>query len=231
MEIKKVNKKQLHQKKRKGFFDFKGNKFTKIARIYHHELLHLTSDLISVNRRIQESAGLCHQQINFIKEKKRHLIPSSRPICFKDALYHLENFSFRITGYRDKLVQFINQALRIGFNEKSMGVLSTIISHGTIRDARLDTELKKFDKDKDFKDALSERILMTHRRYYQIESGYNTLMMPIKETKNGNEKLKLWRQNIQAKANRADRIVLKVIDMNDRIMQKINDYFKKHPLR
>ena len=184
-----------------------------------------------INRRIHESAMLCHQQIEFLKRGAVHLVSRSEPPCFEDTLYHLENFTFRVTGYRDKLVQFINQALRIGFDEKAMGVLSTIISHGTIRDAHVDTELKKFDKDKDFKEILSERVLMTHRRYYQVEAGYNRLMRPLSEAKNLKDDLKRWKQNIQTKANRADRIVLRVTDINDRIMDKINDYLTKHPIR
>ncbi len=227
MATKNINSK----KKQREFFDFQGNKFTKLARDYHHELLHLTSDLLSANRRVQESSSLCHLQINFLKKKAAHLVPSSEPACFKDALYHLENFNFRITGYRDKLVQFINQALRIGFDERAMGVLSTIVSHGTVRDAHIDTELKKFDKDRDFKESLSDRILMTHRRYYQLEAGYNRLMIPKEEAKNPTGNLKLWKQNIQTKATRADRIALKAMEMNDRVMSKINIYLQKHPIK
>lgn len=219
------------QKKPRAFFNFKKTRFTKLSRDYHDELFHLTVDLIATNRRVQESAILCGQQISFIKKKLSHLVPSNRPRCFDDALYNLENLNFRFTGYRDKLVQFINNALRIGFDEKSMGALGTIISNGTVRDAHLDTELKRFDKDKDFKDALSERILMTHRRYYQAETGYNILMMSKEEAKDPAHKLKLWKQNIQAKVSRANRIVVKVMDMNDRVMFKINSYLTKHPVR
>lgn len=219
------------KRKKKGFFSFQKNRFTRLARSYHHELLHLTGDLMHINRRIHESTTLCHQQIEFLKKGRGHLVSLNEPLCFEDTLYHLENFTFRVTGYRDKLVQFINQALRIGFDEKAMGVLSTIISHGTIRDAHLDTELKKFDKDKDFKQILSERILMTHRRYYQIETGYNRLMQPLSDAKNPKEDLKRWKQNIQTKANRADRIVLRIRDINDRVMDKINEYLVRHPIR
>lgn len=226
-----VQEKKPLKKTKMSFFDFQGNKFTKLAREYHHELSHLTGDLLRVNRKIQESATLCHLQISFIKRKEQHLISPSRPVCFSDALYHIENFAFRVTGYRDKLVQFINQALRIGFDEKTMGVLTTIVSHGTVRDAHLDTELKKFDKDSDFKVALSERILMTHRRYYSTETGYSSMLMSGEESKDPDMKLKLWKQNIQTKASRANRIALKARDMNDRVMQKINAYLKKHPLR
>ncbi len=225
--------KQKVQNKNKGrpFFNFQGNKFSKLARDYHHELLHLTIDLRRVNQRIQESTLLCRQQIDFIrKSQSRHLISKTGFIYFEDALYHLENFTFRIASFRDKLVQFINQALRIGFEEKSTGVLGTIVSHGTVRDAHIDTEIKKFDQDKDFSEALSERTLMTHRRYYKVEAGYNMLLIPGSEAKDRVEKLKLWKQNIKVKANRANRIVLKIMDIDDRVMQKINDYLIKHPV-
>ncbi|KKQ64846.1 MAG: hypothetical protein US86_C0015G0009 [Candidatus Daviesbacteria bacterium GW2011_GWA2_38_24] len=224
-------KKKRKTKKPQDFFDFQGNKFTKLARAYHHEILHLTGDLGIINKRIQESIALCHQQISFIKKGQVHLLSAREPICFADALYHLENFTFRVTGYRDKLVQFINQALRIGFDEKAMGVLGTIISHGTVRDAHLDTEIKKFDKDQDFKDILNQRILMTHRRYYNNEAGYNSLLVPNIEATDTKGKLKLWRENIKTRANRADRVVLKSRDINDRVMKKINDYLKKHPFK
>lgn len=232
MRTKKATKPRKQRKRKPAFFDFQGNKFTKLARDYHHELLHLTIDLRRVNQRIQESAVLCHQQIGFIKKQdSHHLISPTGFVHFENALYHIENFAFRLTGYRDKVAQFVNQALRIGFDEKAMGVLSTLVSHGTVRDAHIDTEFKRFDRDKDFKEVLSERILMTHRRYYRGETGYDNLMRSNLESKSREEKLKLWKQNIQQKATRTNRIVLKAIDMNDRIMQKINSYFKKHPVR
>lgn len=227
--MKGVIRKKVIPKKHRAFFDFQGNKFTKPARDYHYELLRLTGDLIAANRRVQESSCLCHQQINFFNKNSGHLIPNSEPSCFKDALYHLENFTFRVTGYRDKLVQFVNQALRIGFDEKSMGVLGPIVNNRTVRDSHIDTEIKRFDKDKDFKQVLSDRVLMTHRRYYQIETGYNPLMMPREEAKNPRDNPRLWKQNIQTKASRADRIVLKAMEMNDRVMVKINSYLKKTP--
>ncbi len=226
-----VEKKQKSTKKLPAFLNFKKNKFTKLARDYHNELFYLTNDLVSTNRRIQDATALCGQQINFLKRGSFHLITIERPVCFDDALYHLENFDFRVTGYRDKIVQFINQALRVGFDEKQMGVISAIVSNGTVRDAHLDTEIKKFNKDKDFKSALSERILLTHRRYYNSEAGYDRLMRPNKTTKSAEDDLKLWKQNIKTKANRANRIVEKSIEMNDRIMGKINDYLKRNPIR
>jgi hypothetical protein len=217
------------RKKLRPFFDFKANKFTKLARDYHHELKHITADLSGVNRRVQESAVLCQQQLEYIKKKLGHLVSPDRPVCFGDTLYHLENLALRVTGYRDKLVQFINQALRLGNDEKSSGMLGTLVSHGTVRDAHLDTELKRFNRDNDFNEVLSERILMTHRRYYKEETGYSPMLMPVEQAKSPDDKLKLWRQNIQAKVNRANRIVLKVIQMNNKVMNKINLYLKKHP--
>lgn len=232
METTKTDRSKTASKKKRQFFDFKGNKFTKAARVYHHELLRLTIDLLEVNRRIQDATVLCQKQINFIKSNKQHhLVSKTGYVHFENALYHIENFSFRVTGYRDKVAQFVNQALRIGNDEKAIGILGALLSHGTIRDAHIDTELKKFDKDKDFKDVLSERILMTHRRYYQEENGYDNLMRPTLETKDLKEKLKLWRQNIQNKAARANRIALKAMDVNDRVMEKVNRYLKKHPIR
>lgn len=218
-------------KKIRAFFDFKKNKFTKMTRDYHDELWHLTNDLIVTNRRVQESAILCSQQISFIKKKEEHLVPARRPKCFEDTLYNLENFNFRVTGYRDKLVQFINHALGIGFDEKTTGLLSSVLGNGVVKAAHIDTELKKFDKDKDFRDSLNERILMTHRRYYQAETGYSVLMMPKEEATSPEHKLKLWRQNIQTKVTRANRIVVKVMAMNDRVMLKINHYLIKHRIQ
>ncbi len=231
MTKKKIRKKKVKKTKR-PFFDFQGNRFTKLARDYHYELLHLTTDLRRINQKLQESVALCNYQISCISKKDcGHLVSRTGFVHFENSLYHIENFTFRVTGYRDKVIQFVNQGLRIGFDEKSMGILSTIISHGIIRDARLDTELKKFDKDKDFKSTLSERILMTHRRYYGKEGGYSNLMIPNIESKDPKVMSKLWKQNIQAKASRANRLVLKVMEMNDRIMEKINNYLKKHPVQ
>jgi hypothetical protein len=212
------------------FFEFQANKFTRLARDYHHELTHVTIDLRKINRRLHESAALCQQQINFIKKPDaEHLLAPTQPICFEDTIYHLQNFSFRVTAYRDKMMQFVNQALRLGFDETAMGVHPAISNNRIVKDAHIDTELKKFQKDKDFKNALSERILLSHRRYYHREGGYNELLIPKSETNDKKEKLKLWKKNIESQSARANRIVLKAVDLNDKIMTKINDYLKKHP--
>lgn len=215
---------QKPSRKNRAFFNFKANKFTKLARDYHNEIHQLTTDLLRINRKIQDAAALCHLQINFIKKKNSHLISPLVPPCFDEILYHIENFDFRVTGYRDKLVQFINQALRIGFDEGTMGILNVIATHKIVCDARLDTEIKKFLKDKDFKEILSERILLSHRRYYQSKTGYDRLLQPRTEVKSSKEGIKRWKENIQTKTDRANRVCLKVVDMNDRVMQKINDY-------
>jgi hypothetical protein len=228
MGKKKYDLKQKRKRINSGFFNFNKNKFTKLARDYHRELFYLTVDLYRTNRKLHESAALCHQQINFLKKKNTsHLVPHLEPPCFRDALYHVENFSFRVTGYRDKIVQFINQSLRLGFDEGAMGVLNAIRSNRIVKESHLDTELRRFEKNKDFKDVLSERILMTHRRYYKPELGYDALMKPA-TSKTGKELLKLWKQNIELKTNRANRIVLAVTSMNNRVMDKINVYNKKY---
>lgn len=228
---KEKDKKLKSSKKPRQFFNFQKNKFSKITRDYHHELLHITIDLMCANRKLQESAALCHQQISFIKKRgtEEHNVSPTGFVHFENALYHLENFTFRVTCYRDKMVQFINQALGIGFDEKTTGALGAIINNKIVKDAHLDTELKKFNKDKDFKDTLNERTLLAHRRYYKAETGYDYLMRPNTKAKDASEKSKLWKQNIQAKTSRANRIIVKMMDINDRVVQKINEYLKKNP--
>jgi hypothetical protein len=220
-------KTQRKEKQIPPFFNFRAKNFSKLARDYHNELHHLTIDLVDINRRLQESIVLCYQQVNFIEKPKKYFIPHSNPVCFKDAQYHIENFNFRITSYRDKLVQFINQALKIGIDEKTRGMFSIVINHQIVKTTHLDTELKKFDKDKDFKETLSDRILMAHRRYYMVEAGYDTLMRPIEKVEDHSKYLKLWKKQIKINASQTNRIVWKIIKMNDMVMQKINNYLEK----
>ncbi len=219
--------------KKRSFFNFNRKKFSRLARDYHHEIVHLTGDLRRINQIIQVSALLSNQQINLMKRKNTsHLISETGLLTFEDTQYHVENFSFRLTGYRDKLVQFINQALKIGFDETTMGILGPISKNRTIKDAHLDTEIKKFQKDKDFKEVLSERILMTHRRYYGKENAYSPLMTPnLEGIADKNAFFKNWKQNVLAKANRTNRLVLKTMDMNDRVMEKINSCIAKNKPR
>lgn len=227
------------QKKKGGvrpFFDFNKRNFNKKAVNYHREIRIITNDLISTNRKISRALALCKRTLQcFGGSADTHRISKDDFKDFEDLQYHLHNFCFRTGAYRDKLCQFINQALKLGYDENEMNLLEKIKKNGIAKKAHIDTELKKFSENIFLKWAHEKRKLLTHRLYYGSKNtGYHPLMMPALEdkktkeitTKNINELIKKWKEKITKEAGQADGFTSRIMKINDSVMEKINQFNK-----
>jgi len=145
-----MKKKQTKIKKERTniFFNFKKNKFSKKTVDYYTEIRRLTGDLINIASRVSRSLLLCKGDIELLN--RGSFFPREFPNDFNDLRYHLENFCFRAGAYKDKMANFINQALQLGFGEREMGLVEKIQHNGIAKKYHLDTEIKKFYKNKSF---------------------------------------------------------------------------------
>lgn len=214
---------------RPPFFNFNKRNFSKLAREYHHEIQHLIIDLSSINIKIQSAAILCDKQIELrAAGRKIHLYDPDWRGYFEDVLYHLENYYFRASAFRDKLAQFVNQALKLGYDESERELIRRMLNNRIYIEARINTELKKFEQEKELKEVLSKRVYMSHRRYYSSDS-YNPYFQPeetpSKENLRGHSKL--WRKNIQTEVEKVDVFTAAAIDISNKVMVKINAYLNK----
>lgn len=212
------------------FFDFNKRNFSKLAREYHHEIQHLIIDLSSTNIKIQRAAILCDKQIELrAAGKKIHLYDPDWKNYFEDVLYHLENYYFRASTFRDKLAQFVNQALKLGYDESERELIKRMSNNRIYIESRINTELKKFEQETELREVLSKRVYMSHRRYYSSDS-YNPYFQPEETPSKENVKRhsKLWRKNIQTEVEKVNTFTATAIDISNKVMVKINAYIKKY---
>lgn len=229
--MKKTNKTKKKTSKRKPFFEFNKSKFTRKAVKFHNEVNNTTSELIIINIRIDRSLALCKRDIEILEKRSPYLFSKEHLQDFSDLQYHVENFCFRASIYRDKIAHFINQALEIGFTEQEADIAGKIKRHGVAKNALLDTELKKFTSNKSFIWALQKRKTMAHRMYYNSkDTGYHSLMIPQNDADNSKKSnkifLKEWKSNIAKNAQLAEKFIIGALNLNDLVMSKINKYRK-----
>ena len=214
---KKINKENAK------YLDFKHRKLNDKAREFRHEISHITIDLIDINRRIHETLVNCKHRIDIFGDpKKNHLADKNQMQHFDNLLYHLENFAFRMQAYRDKLSLFINFGMNIGFEERDFGLIFRLIKNPISKEFHMDTELKKFEQEP-IKKMLNLRKQMSHRSYYAADC-HNPLFTPkgIDPKKVGYKKASLlWKKNISNECKSVNETVLKVLDINEKVSEKM----------
>jgi len=212
-------KAQLH------FFEFNHRKLNNKARIYKHELHHLTGDMLDIVRKIHLNLSLCEGIIKALGSKEqtfRIKNYDNYENYFNDLLYHLENFTFRLYAYRDKLCIFINYVMNIGYSDTDDGLLNKLINNDQIKKHHIDTELKNFFVN-EMSELLRTRKLMTHKIYYDH---YNPYFMPDISPKDvGYYKAALaWRRRIKHEVKKINDSMEYIFEMNTQISEKLLTY-------
>lgn len=206
--------------------DFKGRNISRLARTYHHEIVHAILDLILTNRKIQRSAILGEKEIEHGAHiTSKHLRSSKNLINdIEETRYHLENFYFRAAAFRDKIAQFVNHGLELGYPENTQNLMNIMSNNRIYKESRVGTELKKFKENKNLKEILSMRIKFSHKNYYGDD--YSPLFMPksfnpkddIKKT------ISSWRKNMDIEVSKANEFTVIAIDIANKVVPKVNKY-------
>lgn len=228
-----VKKNPVKKTRRLAPFIAKFNKrnYSKLARDYHHEVLHLILDLLNINRKIDRANALCQHELELLSGRKSDLLDPSFSRNFEEVLYHIENFAFRASAFREKLTQFINQALLLGYGERERDLMGKMAVNRITTEAHIDTEVKKFNTNTEMKAILSKRVSLSHLRYYNPETGYSPYLYPDEEKhpKDLRDFIKRWRKNVDKEAKQANRFVKLAQEVSNKTMIKINTYWEKHP--
>ncbi len=207
---------------------FTHRKLGKKARVYQHEINHLTFDLLEINRKIQKISSICKFVVDVYRNKKKgHQLSYQKDLeHFDEMLYHIENFIFRLYAYRDKIALFVNFALDIGFDEGENALAKRISKNKIAKNTHVDTELKKFSE-QPFSKLLEKRTLMTHRAYY---SNYNPHFYPegVSPAKDGLRKAKNeWKRKIIKEVETIDKAFIKITEINTHLTEKVFNYLSK----
>lgn len=211
------------------YLDFGHKKFTKKARSYRHEVSHVTSDMLKMDQKANHCLFLCEGIVKVIGSKERpfrieHFNSEAR--YFNDLLFELENFTFRLHAYRDKLCIFLNYIMRIGYDESDTDLLNKLLRHEVIKKYHIDTELKKF-KNKELQTVLNTRKNMSHKIYYD---GHNPLFMPSESPRDiGLYKATLlWKNKLRVEVKKIDGCMEKVFEINERVSEKLIKFLDQH---
>jgi len=219
--------KNMETEKHLHFFEFSHRKLNKKARIYKHELQHLTGDMLDIARKIYLGLSVCEGIIKALGSSDQTFKIKSYADYenyFNDLLYHLENFSFRLYAYRDKLCIFINYVMKIGYSEGDEGLLKKLVNNTQVQKYHIDTELKKFLIN-EISELLKTRKLMTHNVYYDH---YNPYFMPDISPKDvGYYKAALaWRRRITQEVKKINDSMELIFEINEQISEKLLSYLK-----
>lgn len=218
---KKIVKKEKTYSK---YLDFNHRRLCDKAKEYRHEISHLTSDLQSINQKIQRQTALCKYTIDTLSGgKKTYRLSRQFFTDFDNLLYHIENFVLRLYAYKEKLSLFINYAFDLGYQESDRGLYDRLIKNKKVNKCLISTELKKLELDF-FKKLLKRRKLMTHLVYYQSES-YGSLYPNKSIKKEGLKEIAAeWKKQISEETEYVDKCLVQIFEINKNITNKTIKY-------
>lgn len=197
------------------------------AREYARDLLRLSGMIRFNNQKIQYSAQICALNIKSINQKKG--LHPTRPEVFREIqefVYHYENYCYRLFIYREKLLQFINAVLPVGYPEKNVRI-EHILINPIVKQAGLLPVVSKFHKNTKLSKLVRERKLMTHQLYYKDE--FDHYFRP--RTEGGFEDLTQfkkwcndWRKQITSRARITNEAFIVIGDMDREVAEKVVAY-------
>lgn len=222
----KISTKKIVKKERiySKYLDFNHRRLCDKAKEYRHEISHLTSDLQTINQKIQRQTALCKYTIDTLSSgKKIYRLSKQFFTDFDDLLYHAENFVLRLYAYKEKLSLFINFAFDFDYQESDRGLFDRLVNNKNVNKYLITTEFKKLELDF-FKKLLKRRKFMTHLLYYKPES-YGRLYPNKSIKKEGLKKITIeWKKQIIEETEYVDNCLVKIFEVNKNITKKTIKY-------
>jgi len=192
---------------------------------YRNDVLQITRSLNYVNTRVQHNAQICAFNIKAITQTNGYNASPRETFETVEAfVYHYENYCFRVYAFREKLLQFLNSVLQIGYDEREVAIKHIIINP-VIRVAKVLPLLETFNKPKGvLKKLIKDRNSLTHKLYYGKDFDY--LLRPTKDIDphHFKEWCGDWKSQIVSRAKEINKAERLISEMNNHLAQKIIDY-------
>src|SRR5215468_10080924 len=189
---------------------------------YRDELTRMLGVLWFVNHRVQHAAQICAFDIKSITTKNGFRADPREVLdMVRDFTYHYENFCSRVYSIRDKLLQFLNAVLPIGFTETEVRY-RLIIMQPVIKHSKLLVELERFGKRQALGGIITDRNSLTHKLYYGER--FDHYYRPIEPTPNTNERFKKWKTEILERATKANKSFKEIIRVTNNVAGKVIDW-------
>jgi hypothetical protein len=147
----------------------------------------------------------------------------------QDLVYHYENYCHRTYILREKIIQYLNAALQIGFKPGEVNIKSISINPA-IKEAGLTQVLDKFNttKKSQLGDLVKHRKTLTHHASYALTDTY--LRPDFEEDEEDNDFhdwCKKWGRNINSRAKEVDTAQHQLDNINHLLAEKVLAFREK----
>lgn len=191
------------------------------AKKYAEDIVQQFQSLSYTNRKLQESAMIALFHIKSISTKSGYSTsPSQVFSSVQDFVYHYENFCSRTYSLREKILQFINAVVPIGYSDRDVNIRHMIINP-IVKASGILVEIEKFNKRKALGRVVQDRQSLTHRLYFTSVDHY---LRPINGPKQGPEWFKSWSKEVVGRAKLANTAMMDLSDLNHGLSDKIMRY-------
>lgn len=199
------------------------------AKDYLNDLIQTISSLGDTNRRVQYSSQISSFNIKSITQKLGFY--PHPPDVFREIgefVYHYENYCFRLYVYREKLLQFINAVLPVGYKDNQVRI-EHILINPIVKQSGLLPLLEKFKTNGVLSKVINDRKDLTHRLYYGQKFDHyfrpkTAEKLKSKKPEEVKKWFKEWLSQITTRATNTNNCERVISTINNSIAQKIIDY-------
>lgn len=194
-----------------------------MAKSYAEDVGRLYQGLSFTNKKVQEASCVAVFHIKAITSKGGYnTSPEEVFPAIEDFVYHYENFCHRTYILREKLLQFINSVLPVGYKDDQVKINHLIINP-VIKISGILTEIEKFNKRKALGKIISDRKSLTHRLYYKDVDHY---LRPKTKVVEKDAWFKEWSKEIVGRSQMANSAMSDLSSINHSLSEKIILYRK-----
>ncbi len=204
------------------------------ARNYRDELTRMMGDFVYTNEKVQYSTQICSFNIKSIMKKTGY--DPRPPEVFREIqnfVYHYENFCFRAFCLREKLLQFINAIIPVGYDERDVRIKHLIINP-IIKQTKLLPIIKIFKSNKKLSKIIDDRNKLTHKLYYgkKFDHYLRPKNRPTFDSTKDEVLFKKWcsdwKKEIETRAKLTNYFTRAIFKINHELAPKIIKYKNSH---
>lgn len=195
------------------------------AEMYRDEVLRILLTLQYTYEKLINCAQICYLNVESVTSSKPYM-PTPRDIydSVQEFVYHYENYGMRIFILREKISLFINAVLPVDWPINEVNI-KTMLNHSTVKKAKLDTLLKKFDPQSGnpLGDLVKNRNQLTHKLYYPKTDHFLRPVSSISDDEevDASEWYKQWKRKIKEKEDIVTNAARELMDLNHELSEKI----------
>lgn len=211
------------------------NKFIRrgtTANNYRADIIRTIRSLQYTDKNVQYSAQIASFNIQALtRQSGFQPFPQDLYDSVEAFVYHYENYCHRLFTFREKCLQFINAALKIGYVERDATIKNLLINP-TVKSLKLDKCISRFDTRS--KEALGrivkDRHALTHKLYYGQSTDH--LLRPLAPAEIVDDMsfaawCKTWKEEITSRTNLVTKAEYQVSQVNHELSGAVMKFFSQ----